>query len=292
MAPRPTLLEVNLSARREDIFPVLTRSQLDRLRAFGRVRTMEAGEILMEPTGSTSRSFVVLSGAVDILRVCDEREDLVTTAGPGQFTGELNLLLGRRAVLRIRALEAGEAIELDHDDLMALVQSDNELSEILLRAFILRRTELIANGISDVILIGSSHSAGTLRVQEFLTRNGHPYTYFDLENDRGVQALLDRFQVAVAEIPVLICRGQLVLRNPTNREIAECLGYNDAIDQTHVRDVVVVGAGPSGLAAAVYGASEGLDVLVLEADAPGGQAGSSSRSKIISASPPVSRDRS
>lgn len=277
MAPRPTLLQADLSARREDIFPTLTHAQLERLRAFGRLRSIHADEILMEPAGQTSRSFVVLSGEVEILRVCDEREDLITTTKPGQFTGELGLLLGRRAVLRIRAVQAGEVIELNHDDLISLVQSDNELSEILLRAFILRRSELIANGISDVIVIGSSHSAGTLRVQEFLTRNGHPYAYFDLERDAGVQALLDRFQVAVGDIPVLICRGQVVLRNPTNREIADCLGYNDEIDQTHVRDVVVVGAGPSGLAAAVYGASEGLDVLVLEADAPGGQAGSSSK---------------
>jgi thioredoxin reductase (NADPH) len=274
---RPPLLEVNLSARREDIFPTLTRAQLDRLRPFGRVRPMHAGEILMEAADTQARSFVVLSGEVDILRVCDEREDLVTTTRPGQFTGELNLVLGRRGVVRIRAVEAGEVIELNHDDLLSLVQSDNELSEILLRAFILRRVELIAHGISDVILIGSSHSAGTLRVQEFLTRNGHPYAYFDLDRDTGVQALLDRFHVAPAEVPVLICRGQMVLRNPTNRQIADCLGFNDAIDHTHVRDVVVVGAGPSGLAAAVYGASEGLDVLVLEADAPGGQAGSSSK---------------
>jgi thioredoxin reductase (NADPH) len=277
MAPRPALLDVNLSSRRDEIFPTLTRPQLERLRPFGHLRTTKAGEILMEAADTHARSFVVLSGEVEILRVCDEQEDLVTTTRPGQFTGELNLVLGRRGVVRIRVVEAGEVIELDHDDLLSLVQSDNELSEILLRAFILRRVELIAQGIGDVILIGSSHSAGTLRVQEFLTRNGHPYAYFDLERDTGVQALLDRFHVAVAEIPVLICRGEQVLRNPTNRQIADCLGFNDTIDHTHVRDVVVVGAGPSGLAAAVYGASEGLDVLVLEADAPGGQAGSSSK---------------
>ena len=126
-------------------------------------------------------------------------------------------------------------------------------------------------------LIGSVHCAGTLRVKEFLTRNGHPFTYIDLDRDAESQELLDRFHISAADVPVLICRGDAVLRNPCNQRIAECLGFNDAIEQTHVRDVVIVGAGPAGLAAAVYGASEGLDVLVLESNAPGGQAGSSSR---------------
>jgi thioredoxin reductase (NADPH) len=137
--------------------------------------------------------------------------------------------------------------------------------------------ELVDSGIGDAVLIGSRHSSGTLRVKEFLTRNSHPYKYVDLENEPDVQSMLDHFHVAVTDVPVLVCRGELVLRNPTNAQIAECLGFNDAIDQTHVRDLVIVGAGPAGLAAAVYGASEGLDVLVLESNAPGGQAGSSSR---------------
>jgi thioredoxin reductase (NADPH) len=145
------------------------------------------------------------------------------------------------------------------------------------RAFILRRVELVEHGLGDVVLVGSAHSAGTLRVKEFLTRNSYPYAYIDLDRDADVQVLLDRFHVGIADVPVVICRGEVVLRNPTNQEIAVCLEFNDAIDPTHVRDVVVVGAGPSGLAAAVYGASEGLDVLVVESNAPGGQAGSSSR---------------
>jgi thioredoxin reductase (NADPH) len=157
------------------------------------------------------------------------------------------------------------------------MQSDAELGEILTRAFILRRVELVAAGVGDVVLIGSTHSADTLRIKEFLIRNGHPYSYIDLEHDPDVQNLLDSFQISASEIPVLICRGQLVLRNPGNQEIADCLGFNESIDQTQVRDLVVIGAGPSGLAAAVYGASEGLDVIVLETGSPGGQAGSSSR---------------
>ena len=146
-----------------------------------------------------------------------------------------------------------------------------------MRAFILRRVELIAHGLGDVVLVGSNHCSGTLRVKEFLTRNGHPYSYIDLDRDADVQDLLDRFHVAAADVPVLICRGEVVLRNPTNQQIADCLGFNEAIDQTQIRDVVIVGAGPAGLAAAVYAASEGLDVLVLETNSPGGQAGSSSK---------------
>jgi thioredoxin reductase (NADPH) len=158
-----------------------------------------------------------------------------------------------------------------------LVQSDAELGQILMRAFILRRVELVAASVGDVVLIGSTHSAGTLRIKEFLMRNGHPYTFIDLERDPDAQNLLDSFDLAASEIPVVICRGEIVLRNPSNQQIADCLGFNESIDQTQVRDLVVIGAGPSGLAAAVYGASEGLDVLVLETSSPGGQAGSSSR---------------
>jgi len=146
-----------------------------------------------------------------------------------------------------------------------------------MRAFIMRRLALIARDLGDVVVIGSRHSAGTLRASEFLTRNGHPFHYLDLDRDREAQELLDRFQLDVSEIPVVICRGNAVLRDPTNAQIAECLGFNEVLDHTRVLDLVVVGAGPAGLAAAVYGASEGLDVLVLESSSPGGQAGSSSK---------------
>jgi thioredoxin reductase (NADPH) len=178
---------------------------------------------------------------------------------------------------RMRVSEPGEAIQIDRDQLLGVVQTDAELGEILMRAFILRRIELIAGGFGDVVLIGSMHCGGTLRVKEFLTRNGHPYHYIDLDRDSDAQELLDRFHVSAKDVPVLICRGDAVLRNPTNHQIADCLGFNEAIDPVRVRDLVIIGGGPAGLAAAVYGASEGLDVLVLEANSPGGQAGSSSR---------------
>src|SRR5258705_1189605 len=266
-----------VSPRPDHIFPTLTPAQIARIALHGSVRQLRRGEVLIEAGNKVLPFFVVTSGRIEIVRPSGAGEMPVVTHGPGGFTGEVNLLSGRRSLLRARVAESGEAIQVSRDQLLALVQTDAELSELLMRAFILRRLELIAHGFGDVVLVGSMHSADTLRIKEFLTRNGHPYAYVDLDLDADVQELLDRFHVAVGDIPVLICRGDAVLRNPTNQQIAACLGFNDAIDQTHLRDVVIVGAGPSGLAAAVYGASEGLDVLVLESNSPGGQAGSSSR---------------
>ena len=266
-----------ITSRLDHIFPNLTPAQMARIAAHGRVRAIQRGEVLVEQGDSAVPFFVVKGGEIEIVRPYGSTETLVTVHGPSQFTGEVNMLSGRRSMVRMRASQPGEVIELDRERLLALVQTDSELSEIVMRAFILRRVELVAHGLGDVILVGSSHSAATLRIKEFLTRNGHPHAYIDLDRDADVQDLLDRFHVAAADIPVVICRGEVVLRNPTNRQIADCLGYNETIDQAHVRDLVIVGAGPSGLAAAVYGASEGLDVLVLETNAPGGQAGSSSK---------------
>jgi thioredoxin reductase (NADPH) len=265
------------ASRPEQIFPTLTPDQIARVAAHGKERRGERGEVLVEPGERKVPFFVITSGTVEIVRPFGTTETTVVVHSSGQFTGEINMLSGRPSLVRARFGEPGSVIELDHDQVLSLVQTDPELGEIFLRAFILRRVELLAQGLGDVVLIGSTHCSGTLRIQEFLTRNGHPYAYIDLDREGDVQELLDRFNVAFADIPVLICRGELVLRNPSNSQIAECLGFNDSIDPTTVRDLVVVGAGPAGLAAAVYGASEGLEVLVLETSAPGGQAGSSSK---------------
>ncbi len=264
-------------SRADQMFPTLTPAQLARIKAHGRVRAVEQGEVLIEAGQQVVPFIVVRRGTIDIVQPAGEVETPIVTLGPGQFTGEVNMLSGRRTLVRMRAGEAGEILEMDREQMQRVVQTDSELSELLMRAFILRRVSLIAQGLGDVVFLGSNYCAGTLRVKEFLSRNGHPYQYIDLDRDAEAQNLLDRFALSAADVPVLICRGNVVLRNPSNQQIAACLGFNEAIDQTKVHDVVIVGAGPSGLAAAVYAASEGLDVLVIESHAPGGQAGSSSK---------------
>jgi len=266
-----------VGGRIDATFPALTPAQLTRLAACGTRREVRGGEVLYEPGAAAVSFYAVESGEVELTRPVAAGEARVSLLASGQFTGEVNILSGRPPIVRARVNVAGEVIELPREQLLALLQTDAELGEIFMRAFILRRTELVAGGLGDVVMVGSQHSAATLHVREFLSRNGHPYAFVDLDLDSGVQELLDRLHVAAVDVPVLICRGEVVLRNPTNAQIADCLGFNDAIDQGRVRDLVVVGAGPAGLSAAVYAASEGLDVLVVETSSPGGQAGASSR---------------
>src|SRR5256712_9789591 len=263
--------------RRDQMFPKLTQAQIARISGVGERRKVRSGEVLFELGEQNTRFFVVIEGAIEIVRPVDGREERITVLGPGEFTGEINMLSARRNLVRARALDDGSIVVVDREHLRALVQRDFELSEILMRAFILRRVALIAQAGSGLVLIGSRHSRRTLEIREFLSRNGQPFTYHELESEPDVQALLDRFEVGVGDVPVIVCETGQVLRNPTIETLATGLGLSREIDASATRDVVIVGAGPAGLAAAVYAASEGLDVLVLESSSPGGQAGSSSR---------------
>jgi thioredoxin reductase (NADPH) len=270
---------LTLAPREEQVFPTLTPAQIERVAAHGRRRAVQRGDVLVEAGQQHFPLLVVIDGELEVTRTSCAGEEHVTTHRPGQFSGELNLLTGRRGLATVRVTEPGEVIEVQRDHLLGLVQTDAELSEIFMRAFILRRAILIDRGLGDVVVLGSHFSPRTLQIREFLSRNAHPYTYIDLDDDQSAQEFLDRLGVSPADIPVVICRGEATLRNPTNAEIADCIGFNEAIDvdESHVRDVLIIGAGPAGLGAAVYAASEGLDVLMVEANAPGGQAGSSMR---------------
>jgi thioredoxin reductase (NADPH) len=270
--PIPSVLDARTQA-----FPILTAAQISRIRSGGKIRRVKKGEILFEPDDTNIPFFVLLSGRMEVVQSDLTGERPIATHGPGEFTGEMTMISGRRSLVRGRVTEPGEFLELSADGLRSLVAKDAELSEIFMRAFILRRLELINCGQGNVILMGSRHSANTLRLREFLAGNEHPYTYVDLDADKTSQELLDRFDVKLDEIPVVICNNRSVLRNPSMQELADCLGLNSAIDESQIRDLIIVGAGPSGLAAAVYAASEGLDVLLIETAAPGGQAGSSSK---------------
>ena len=270
--PIPSALNARTQA-----FPALNAAQINRVRSGSKLRQVEKGEILFDVGDTNVPFFVLLSGRMEIVQPDLNGEQFVAKHGPGEFTGEMTMISGRRSLVRGRVTESGEFLELTGDGLRALVARDAELSEVFMRAFILRRLELVSQGQGNIILLGSRHSANTLRLREFLSRNEHPYAYVDLDTDKTSQELLDRFEVKLDEIPVIVCRARSVLRNPTIQQLADCLGLNVAIDQTEIRDLIIVGAGPAGLAAAVYGASEGLNVLVVEAISPGGQAGSSSK---------------
>jgi thioredoxin reductase (NADPH) len=258
-------------------FPKLTTAQLAQLSSSGAVRHASVREILYDQETSDHGIFIVLSGSIEIVGVANGNESILSVLKPGEFTGDISQLSGRRSLVLCRASETSELLEIDRLSLRRIMQTDAVLGDVFLRAFVLRRIFLIANAVGDAVLIGSNLSNDTWRLRTFLGRNAHPYTYLDVDVDIEIQVALDHFSLRVTDIPVLICRGQLVLRNPSNAETAACFGLNVGIDQAGIFDMIVIGAGPGGLGAAVYGASEGLNVLVVESNAPGGQAGASSR---------------
>ncbi len=261
-----------------EAFPLLTPAQIERMRPHGKLRHVEAGEVLFEAGDSNVPVYVVLSGGLEVVQPCpNEGVRTLVRHVPGSITGEFTVISGQRALLRGQVTASGEFLQIAPGEFRALVAKDAELGDILMKAYILRRMLLISEEASNVLVLGSLNCANTLRLRDFLGRNGYPYKFIDLDTDERSQSILDHFHVKVEEVPVVICNARSVLRNPSTRELADCLGLNVNIDESQVRDLIVVGAGPSGLAAAVYAASEGLNVLVVETGSPGGQAGSSSR---------------
>jgi thioredoxin reductase (NADPH) len=266
-----------LETRRAQMFPKLTAQQITRLQSHGRQVQTQAGEVLQDVGDRPRELFVVVAGSLEVDTPTSSEYEPMTVLSAGDFTGELSALRGSSGLARLRVKEPGAVVAVEIEQLRSIVQTDAELSELFMRAFILRRMGLLATGHGDVMLIGSSLSADTLRLREFLGRNGYPFFNVDIESDPDVHAILERFAVRPEDTPVVIWRGKHICKNPGNREVAEYLGLNPPAEPHEVHDLLIVGAGPAGLAAAVYAASEGLDVRVVETIAPGGQAGTSSR---------------
>ena len=276
-SPVPAPSQLQTESRTNEAFPELTPAQLARVEPHGRRRRLTQGEVVGEPGQPVTKIFVVVSGQLDAVTPLQASTANMPRFTPGMFTGERSILSGGRFLGRISATMPSDVIEVERDELLKLIQTDTDLSDIFLRAFILRRLQLIDRGYGDVVVLGSHHCSGMLHILEFLTRNGHPYTVRDLDTDAESQELLDRFHLSANDVPVVICRGRSVLKNPTIPQLADCLGLNPTLDRTQIWDVVIIGAGPAGLGAGVYAASEGLNAVIIEATAPGGQAGTSSR---------------
>jgi thioredoxin reductase (NADPH) len=260
------------------MFPTLQPAEIDRLRRFGEVRTFGADERLVESGTVSPGMFVLLTGEVIVTQHnALGRDQPIVTHGPGSFMGELAQLSGRPSLVDARALRPGEAIVIPSPRLRDVLVAEAELGERIMRALILRRVGLFESGIAGPVVVGRAHHGDVLRLVDFLRRNGHPHQTLDPDTDACARTLLERFPVDPSQLPIVICPNGEMLRNPSEHALARCIGLSRPIDATKVHDVAVIGAGPAGLAAAVYAASEGLSVMVLDCRSFGGQAGASAR---------------
>ena len=264
--------------REAQIFPRLSPEMADRVARYGQEEILPKGTLVFERGQRSVDFFLVLEGSIEIFDLDDKGEpNVFTVHAERQFTGELDLFNDRQILVSGRAGAESRVVRIKRSDFHRLVSAEPDIGEIIMRAFILRRVGFIRYGQGGVILLGPGHAADTLRLQSFLTRNGYPYRLIDSDVDPDANGFLQGFAVQWDQLPVVIAPGQQVLRNPTNTALADHIGLTEQLDTNQVYDVAVVGAGPAGLATAVYAASEGLNTLVLEALAPGGQAGTSSK---------------
>jgi len=267
-----------IDTRRHQMFPVLEATDIERVRRFGKVRAYRAGEALVQVGHVGPGLTIILTGRVDVTQHDESgRRRHIVTHGPGSFMGELAQLAGRPALVDAHAQEEVEALIIAPGELRALLIAEAELGEHVMRALILRRVGLLETGAGGPVIVGRPQNADVLRLEGFLRRNGHPYQRLDAETDAEAKALIERFHVDTGQLPIVLCPGGQLLRNPTESELARCIGLLGPIDPNRLYDVVIVGAGPAGLAGAVYAGSEGLSVLVLDCRAFGGQAGASAR---------------
>lgn len=264
--------------RREQTFPRLNDEMAARLVKYGVEETVPAGTVLFRRGDRRIDYFFVIEGCIEIYDLDkDGQPNIFTVHGPSQFTGEVDLFSERQVMVNGRTGADTRLVRVDPVGFRKLVSGEPDIGEIIMRAFILRRVGLIQSGQGGVILVGSSHAADTIRLRSFLIRNGYPYRLLDVDVDEDAVHMLDCLGVRPSECPVVVMPDRRVLRCPSTSQLADELGITILLDSDHVHDVAVIGAGPAGLAAAVYAASEGLDTLVLEALAPGGQAGTSSK---------------
>ena len=267
-----------IESRYGQMFPVLEPAQIGRLRRFGETRTYGVGERLVTTGEPSPGMLVVLSGEVTVTQqnVLGRSEPIVTH-GPGGFVGELAQLSGRPALVDAVATKPVEVLVIPSPRLRDVLVAEAELGELLMRALILRRVGLLESGVAGPVIIGRANDGDVLRLAGFLRRNGHPHHTLDPDTDSCAKTLLERFRIEPSQLPIVLCPNGEMLRNPSEAELAGCIGLVRRIDPAEIYDVAIVGAGPAGLAAAVYGASEGLSVIVLDCRSFGGQAGASAR---------------